>query len=243
MNETHNPKPATSNVDAQALEHAFEALKVYDRGADRGALAPLDQACAAALSDDKLRERLEMRLIDALEAGTSALAKDYVCRVLSVLGSARAVKALSALLADAQGSHLARFALERIQDPAATAALRESLSRLNGLEKAGVLNSLGLRRDQKSIPQIGACLRDPDVHVVASATAALGHIGTRRAAALLRRQVAAAPPSLRAATADACLTCAERLTADGKQRAAAILCRELMQGNFPSHFREAARRG
>jgi len=242
MNATNSANMNRPNVDAQALDRAFEALKTYHLGADRGVLAPLDEACVAALSDVKVRESLEGRLVQALAASPPDPAKEYLCRLLGTLGSARAVKALAPLLLNPEQSHLARFALERIPGPAATSALRQSLSRLHGLDKAGVLNSLGVRRDLKSVAHIGACLADADVRVAAAATAALGQLGSRKAAEILRRQLTAAPPNLQAATADACLTCAELLSAAGERQSAATLCQELARSSVPAHFREAARR-
>jgi HEAT repeat protein len=242
MNATNSANFKTTDVDAQALDRAFDFLKAYNLGADRGVLVPLDTACVAALSDVKARESLEGRLLDALAASPAAPAKEYLCRLLGTVGSFRAVKVLAPLLLKPELSHLARFALERIPGPESTAALRRSLGRLTGADKAGVLNSLGVRRDQKSVAEMGASLTDTDVRVAAAATAALGHLGTRKAAEFLRRQLASAPPSLLAATADACLTCAERLLADGERRASATLCQELARSNVPAHFREAARK-
>lgn len=242
MKSANSAKSTSVAVDNQALDLAFQALNSFDRGSDRGALVALDQACTAALKDAQLRESLELRLVRALLTVVPSMAKDYICRQLSCLGSAVAVEALAPLLLDAQLSHLARFALERIPGSAATAALRAIAPRLQGLDKAGVLNSLGVRRDTKSIALFKACLRDSDPRMAAAATAALGHLGSRRAAALLRQQLSVAPPHLRNATADACLTCAERLSAEGGRQAAAVLCRELTQTDLPAHFRKAAQR-
>jgi hypothetical protein len=52
-----------------------------------------------------------------------------------------------------------------------------------------------------------------------------------------------APEALRLAAADACLTCAERLLADGKKLEALAIYKALVGSDQPKHVRVAATRG
>src|SRR5690606_11698463 len=81
------PAADAPKVDPAALDKAFEALKTYDWGADRGALNPIDDAVVAALGDSAARKALEARLAAALTTGISRDAKDVVCRALRIMGT------------------------------------------------------------------------------------------------------------------------------------------------------------
>ena len=66
---------------------------------------------------------------------------------LARVGTREAVPRLAALLPDDQLTDLARYALEAIPDPSVDAALREALGKLDGRPLAGVITSIGARRD------------------------------------------------------------------------------------------------
>jgi HEAT repeat protein len=235
-----SPSPAAP-VSPEELESAFSALKTYDYGSDRGSLCALDQARAAAETNLNFRDQLESRLVTALRSPISAVAKDYVCRLLSTIGSAKCVSALSELLSDHQLAHIARLALERIPGNDATRALRESLDRLSGFEQVGVINSLGIRRDSQAVAILRPYLRNQDPHIAAAAITALGQIGSPRAAAVLRQELPAANSNLRVVLADACLTCAEHLREIGRPKAATTLCQHLTNSHLPPHIAKAAK--
>lgn len=225
-----------------ALEKAFEDLKSYAWGSPRELLEPIDGAVAASHGDAAARASLEDRLAAVLKTDAPAAAKDYVCRKLRLIGTARCVPALAPLLRDERLSHMARFALERIPFDAAVEAMREALPKTKGLVKIGLMNSLGVRRDAGSIPTLAASLGDPDAGIASAAAAALGAIGTTEAAKLLEAFRAKAPKALAFAAADACLTCAERLLADGK-KAEAIAIYRALRARDHWLIREAALRG
>src|SRR5271154_1820334 len=129
------------------LDDAFEALTKYDWGTDRAPLAPIEEAVAAAHDDAAARKNLEVLMIAALKSDISRDAKDYVCRKLTIVGTAASVPTLAELLADENHSHMARFALERMPAPEAAEALRDALPKVSGNVKIGVISSIGVRRD------------------------------------------------------------------------------------------------
>lgn len=224
------------------LNQAFDALKGYDWGADSQPLKPIDEAVVTTHGDAAGRQDLESRLIATLKSDVSRDAKDYICRKLMVMGTAASIPALVDLLGQAEHSHMARFALERIQAPEAATALRESLAKLPPLLKIGVLSSLGARRDAASVRAIGALLADADQKVVVAAARALGAIQTPEAAELLKKSKPASDEIKRAVT-DASLACAEALLAAGKKTDALSIYKSFAGPDQAKHVRLAATRG
>ena len=158
------------------LDQAFEALKTYDWGTDPKVLSPIDEAMVATRGDAAARKELEARLVAVLKTDVSRDAKDFVCRKLTVIGTAASVPALAELLAVKDLSHMARYALERIPAPEAAQAMRDALPKIDNALKVGVMGSLGVRQDVASVPALVALLGDADATVARSAALALGAI-------------------------------------------------------------------
>lgn len=230
-------------VDAAALDKAFEALKTYDWGTDPKALNPIDDAAVATLGDPAARKDLEVRLAAVLKKDVSRDAKDVVCRVLRIMGTAESVPTLAALLPDKVLSHMARYALERIQAPEAGAALRDALPLVGGMLKVGVAGSLGARRDAAAAPALIGLLRDRHAALAAAAATALGAIATPEAASALASAARQTPTAAKATVIDAALRAAEQLAASGKKAEAAAVYKTLMDGDLPEHVKLAATKG
>ncbi|MBK9137696.1 MAG: HEAT repeat domain-containing protein [Verrucomicrobia bacterium] len=233
---------ATESPTAERFQQAFAHLENYGPGSGRGALQPIDDAVAAAARDETLRAGLEKRLVALLRGKAPAVAKDYACGKLAILGGPAAVPALAELLTTETLAHAATNALQLMPCPEAGAALRASLEKLSGLPLAGALTALGMRRDPTAATQLAAFLGHADPVVAAAAVAALGEIGTPATGATLREFLPKAPAALRSALADACLACAERLKAAGDLVAGRSLLDALLEASPPEHVRAAARR-
>ncbi len=136
------------------FEDAFEALKTFDWGADPKVLKPIDDAIVATYGDAAGRRELENKLLELLKSGVSRDAKDFICRKLRVIGSAASVPVLAGMLTDPENSHMARYALERMECPEAAQALRDALPKVSGTLKIGVIGSLGARQDAASVPAL-----------------------------------------------------------------------------------------
>lgn len=224
------------------LNQAFDALKGYDWGADSQPLKPIDEAVVTTYGDVAGRQDLESRLIATLRTDISRDAKDYICRKLMVIGTKASIPALAELLSQPEHSHMARFALERIQAPEAAAAMREMLPKLPAALKVGVLSSLGARRDVASVGAIGAQLADADPKVAVAAAFALGAIHSTEAAEWLRKAKPAGEEVKRAVT-DASLACAEALLTAGKKVEALSIYKTFAGPDQAKHVRLAATRG
>ncbi len=227
-----------------AVDKGFETLKTYKWGDDRASLEAIDKAVAASNKDAAAKKSLQKSLLAVVGSDASSAAKDYACRKLSLIGDADAAPPLAALLPNKDLSHIARYALERMPCDAAVSALRGALPKTEKLAKVGVINSLGVRRDAKSVTALTALLADKDQQIVSAAAAALGSIGNADAAKALGEFGKKAPKELKLAVADACLTCAERMLSDGKKNEAkAIYTAMAMDAQQPKHVKMAATLG
>ena len=160
----------------------------------------------------------------ASEAGLHEKAR--ACQQLAVLGGPAAVPALAELLDKENLADYARSGLEAIKEPVAGEALRKALPRLEGRLLAGVVNSLGVRRETAAVADLQKLALDPKRGVAPEALASLGMIGTIEAAKTLRTVLAKGPAELRIPAAHATLAAAAQLAKDGNFAAA----RELLDG-------------
>lgn len=187
--------------------------------------------------------RDEAQLITVLQSDADWAEKQAACRTLREIGTAKSVPALAALLPDERLSHWARFALEPMSYPEAGQALRDTLDKAKGLPKAGVIISLGARRDASAVPKLVPLLKSRDVNVARAAAGALGRIATPEAVKGLIAIQKTAPEALRLAVAEGLLAAAQQLTQDGQGGAAASIYENLFAPTWPMHIRSGAFRG
>jgi HEAT repeat protein len=200
-------------------------------------------ACVVAFAAPTLPAADEQDLIATLQSTAGAPRKWAACQQLRLMGTAKAVPALAALLTDERASQAARHALEALPCPEAGVALREALGKTSGLLKAGVIDSLGWRAEPASIPLLTPLLSDTDTTIAAAAAASLGRIGGQDAVAALAAIRDQAPAAVQPAVQESLLKCAERLAASHDHAAAVAIYRSLFEGKSPAHIRTAAWRG
>jgi hypothetical protein len=231
----------TYRENSLMLDQAFESLKKFDWGQDPKVVAPIDEAVISTREDAAKRKELEDKLAAALADEMPLDAKQYVCRKLMIIGTASSVPALSKLLGDKQLSHMARYALERIPAPEAAAALRDSLGKVAGELKIGVISSLGGRKDAESVAVLAQLLGDGDAAIARAAAFALGAIRSPEAAKALGSANASAES--KSAVTDASFACAEALLTGGKNLDALAIYKGLLAGDPPKHVKVAATKG
>ena len=135
-----------------ALDDAWKALPAYKIGQSRKALDTIQQAVVAAQTDTAKRAALAAKLASFLGTDASFEAKDFCCRQLYIIGTKAEVPAVAKLLPDEKLSHMGRYVLEAMADADADTAMREAMSGVQGKLLIGIVNSLGNRRDAKSVP-------------------------------------------------------------------------------------------
>jgi HEAT repeat protein len=212
------------------------------------AIALLSALSAAAREElfDKPTGSIEQendRLVAVLKSDAPQFEKNQACKRLGYLGSDRCVPTLAGLLADEKLSHSARIALQSIPGEASEKALRDALDHAKGRQLAGVINSVGIRRDAAAVKKLTRLLERPNDDVACAAATALGNIATSEAADAIAQAVRSAKGVRLAALQDANLRCAERLIAGGKQDQARRLCEPLLAAKLQHHVRVAAALG
>ncbi|MHC4185812.1 MAG: HEAT repeat domain-containing protein, partial [Planctomycetota bacterium] len=230
------------------LDELLSDISKYEHGQSRRPLTELTEIMSSASGSAKAMKRIEKSLIDFLGSDATPAGKQFICRKLSVIGTKESVPTLESMLTEKATSpiepaDMARYALERIPDPAADKALRGALGKTSGKVKVGIINSLGERGDGKAVKQLTKLLTDPDREVAEAAISALGKIGGKKAAQALGKARSKVSKELYPACADAYLMCADKFLAKGDKKSAARIYKRLYVPEEPFSIRVAALRG
>lgn len=199
--------------------------------------------CFLALAANLLSAAEEQDLIAMLQSTAGASQKWAACQKLRVIGTARCVPALAALLGDERASHAARNTLEALPFPEAGAALRKALGGSSGVTKAGIIDSLGWRGENAAVPLLAPLLSDKQTMIASAAAAALGRIGGKEAVAALLAAREKVSADVQIVIMESLLKCAERLLVGGDSQSAAIIYRGLWDTPVAGPLRSAAWRG
>jgi HEAT repeat protein len=183
------------------------------------------------------------KLIAVIKSDAPQKEKVDACRQLSVIGTKDAIAPLASLLADEKLSDMARYALEPIPDPAVDDALRDALGKLKGRLLAGVITSIGVRRDTKAVAALSKLLQYQDSIVAQAAARALGSIGDLAAANALRGALPKTLAANQLALCEGLLRCAESLAAKGQREQAIEIYDQLRGAQAPHQARAGALRG
>lgn len=181
--------------------------------------------------------------IAVLKSDAGEKEKADACRELGVIGGKDAVAALVALLPDEKLSHMARYGLETIPDPAVDAAFRDQLGRLKGRLLVGVIGSIGVRRDAQAVDPLDDLLANTDPEVAQAAARALGKIGTPAAAQAIMSATAQTSEGNLVAFCEGLARCAEALVAAGRREEALAIYDRYTEGQLPQQVRAAGLRG
>ena len=177
----------------------------------------------------------EAKLLEVLKSNAPYKEKSDACRELQHLATKAAVPTLAGLLTDEKLSHMARYALEPLPDPSVDEAFRAALGQVKGRLLAGVITSIGVRRDAKAVEPLAKFLDDSDADVARAAAQSLGDIGTSAAAKVLLTGKTSKLP-----VCEGLLRCAEKLP---KKEARAIYDKLVALSDAPHQVHTAALRG
>jgi HEAT repeat protein len=219
---------AASALCCIVLACSFHAARAAEQAGPSGVALPEDAG----------------RLIAVLRASEAPVAqKARACQQLAIVGQKDAVPALAALLSHPELSSYARDALEQMPDPEAGDALRRALGDVSGVRLAGVVNSLGVRGEAKSVKALAPLVLDSSKGVTAEALLAMGRIGSEEALKAVREALLSGSPQLRSSAAEACLLGAENAMRREKPEAAAALYDAVRGVDVDQPVRLAAIRG
>ena len=233
--------PTAQQVSLRAVLSApYEAIEEYDFGKTRLGLAAIEEEIRNIPPSSFAQ--VETRLLQALDSPKTTLAgKQFVCRMLRRVGSARSVPALAKLLGDKDLSHMARFALQFMPAPEAGTALREALPKVGGDLKIGLIGSLAQRGDREAAPEIAKFMTSSDENLARAAIGALGRIGGVQAAHAL--STTDVPESLKVVWDNAYLMCADKMLAEGQRSEASAVYRTMASPAHNTWIRIAAYKG
>jgi HEAT repeat protein len=167
--------------------------------------------------------------------------KAIACKKLAFTGGKDAIQPMAALLDHPQLSCYARFGLEPNPDPSVDDVLRAALGKLTGKLQIGVINTIGVRKDAKSMPALTKLINSSDPEVAGAAAASIGQIGGLQAAKVLQGALSSTKQPVFPVVARASLLCAESLMPANKARAIEFYT-QLSGTSMPEPVRLAALR-
>lgn len=184
--------------------------------------------------------------IAVLQSPAPFAEKAEACRLLSISGDVKALPVLEPMLANEELSHVARYALEPMPGTEADAVLRRALKATSGKLKAGVIASLGVRRDATAVSDLIALLGDKDGFVAEAAARSLGRIGAPEGIQALEKAIAqpGLPYAIMQSLGDGLFAAAESAQVSGKPADAIRIYDEIYVVEvLPVPVRAAALRG
>ena len=135
----------------------------------------IESKAVESLKDPQLRDSLEEKILNSLGTANSRRGKDFLCRMLRIMGTKKSIPIMKTLLSDQESGHMARYVLASMQFEEAGAALHQSLNTVQDKLKQGIIDSLGDIRYKKAVPDLIKLL--DTASVANNATRALGLIG------------------------------------------------------------------
>ncbi|MCI0698987.1 ThuA domain-containing protein [candidate division KSB1 bacterium] len=243
VDTTPLPFEVETSFAPDELNPLFEKIAVYEYGESREPLMNLTEYFRLAAVSPKLQQQNEKRLLQILSSNATLAGKQFICERLSRIGSKESVPALAKMLQDSTTSDMARFALERIPDPAVDKALRKTLSQTTGKIRIGIINTIGQRRDAKAVTDLSKLVENSDPLTAAAAITALGKIGGKKAAQTLAAAKDKTSGELKALVCNAYLNCADMFLQQGGKDQALLIYAQLNAPQFTEPIRYAAMRG
>ena len=215
----------------------------YDYEKNREAFKQLADMANAANDKPQRLKKIEQKILPVLSSDITPAAKQMFCKQLNTIGSDSSVETLSAMLDDPKTADMARFALEGIAGAKVNKALRQKLAAASGNTRIGIINSLGVLRDTKSVSVLSKMVYDPDEQTAYAAITALGKIGGKNANLTLKQAKDKTTGRLRTKVLHSYLNCLDRQVRLGQTANAAKEYQLLYKGQVPDTIRIAALKG
>jgi HEAT repeat protein len=159
---------------------------------------------------------------------------------LGIIGSDIALPALGKLLQSDETAGIACLALSTYPPGKADELLRTTLVGAEGQRRIQIVNTLGDRRDAKSVKLFDQLARQNDATVTEASLAALGKVGNSAAAKVLASLRPNVGPAQGPALTEAMLQCAQGLASRGERSGATVLYQELLSASEPAYVRRGA---
>lgn len=233
--------PATGQADE--LDDLIKKVTTWDYGQDAKPWERISEIVVESQKNTKKRKAIAAKLAKLLQGDATLATKRLVCKELWRIGDRDVVPTIAPLLEKAETSDMARYALERMNDAAAGAALRKALDKTGGDVRVGIINSLGEREDRAAVEALAELAKSRDRGTAEAAIIALGKIAGNDAAGKLIAVKRGLSPALLPVMNHALLACAADYADTGNTEAASDLYKRLYALNEPSATRAAALKG
>jgi len=228
---------AAADQPAAVTDDTWAKIARYETGQSRTDLSTVEEAIRGTPVEKYAQ--YEEKLLALIKApGATYEAKDFACRMLRIVGSAKCLPVIEELIQDEKLSSMARYTVEGMACPEVDKMLRKMLPRVKGRNKAGVISSIAARADKDAVSDLKALVTDSDIDVARASIAALGVIGTPDALKILSKAQVA--DGLKDVRKEAYLRCADVLLAKGSAKKAAEVYREMMAEGNSKGIRSAA---
>lgn len=171
----HDPTTRTPAEDVQAVERGdlqqhedwftatpdpWSEIARLEFGGDRTFSSVVQQLVLNA--EPSQRPELERHLLQALGRSDITVAgRQFICRMLGLVGSTACVAALAKLLKREDTADAARLALDAIDGPLVAEAYRQALAELGGRARLGLIGSIAARGDTEAVAALAAIAIDP----------------------------------------------------------------------------------
>lgn len=228
---------------AKRLKNLLGAVSGYQYGSEPKEIAEIKAVMDSVYGNKALERAAESQYVRFLAGGPSFHGRQFVCRELRIIGTRASVGVLSKMLADPKLSSMARYALEPNTAREAAAALIGALGETKGKDKAGIVNSLAVRRCIAATAQIEKLMYDREAVIAEAAIAAMGKISTAKSAAALTKARKGLPAGLQKQVMAALIKCAGRMAADRNTSGAMKVYEALCGSGVPWPTRTAALHG
>jgi type 1 glutamine amidotransferase/HEAT repeat protein len=219
---------------------ALEALKRYDFGADRGAVAALEDFVRRAGAEAAAPMLENGLLAVARDASAPADGRDAAVRLLAPIATPKTVAALREDLGNPANAEAAIRVLFGIGGAEADAALAGGLAQVKEANLLALINAVGRRRIAAATPGLVKLAGNADVALARAALAGMGEIGNEDAFTQLGRLRIVSALELDRQWAQ--VTAAGRLVADGKTGGTGKVLRSLLGEGRPVALRLSALR-
>jgi HEAT repeat protein len=187
-----------------------------------------------------VRKNLEAGLVRLLAPTSTFEARRFACKQLGIIGSSRALPALSGLLKSEETAGIACLALTTYPPGKADEILRAALPSAQGSARIQIINTLGDRRDAKAVTPLTQSAHDPDLAVAKAAIAALGKIGNQAAWKAITSCAKDTDPGLQTVLTEATVRYADALGGSGDRITATPIYEGLLAPSQPAYIRRAA---
>lgn len=222
------------------LNTLTSAAATYESGQSLETWRRLESLAREATTNTVLRSQLETGLAKILQAPATYDAKRLACQQLAIIGSDRSLPAIAELLKNNETVDIACLALSTHPSVKANEILRHALPNLSGSARVQVINTLGDRRDAKSVELLSALTRDPEAATAEAAIVSLGKIGNQAAARVIAELRKTSRPALDHAVVESSLRLAQQRARSGDRKNAVAVYEDLSQPGQSAAVRRAA---